>query len=240
MKPQLLAVAAVFFAHLVLGWVLLRSALEPHTPRASVMLPPTPLWVTLHHATVMPSTPTPSRTAGRAVRQPTPSPTPSPAPARAAPVPQAAVSVTAPVDGLVFAHQPAVFVERLATSPPAVKPGATPTTDSAAPLAATASVPGLPPRHTTLAHADHQSCTPAAHPAVLRDRGIEGAVTLRVKVDTQGQVADVHMLASSGWRLFDEAAIKQARGCRFHPAQQDGQAVDSWVEFAVQFALANG
>ena len=90
---------------------------------------------------------------------------------------------------------------------------------------------------TVTARADHRQCTPAAHPAVLRERGIEGAVTLRVKVDTQGRPADVQVLTGSGWRLFDEAALQQARGCQFFPATKDGSAIDSWVEFPVRFAL---
>jgi protein TonB len=88
------------------------------------------------------------------------------------------------------------------------------------------------------ARADRQQCPPAPHPAALRERGIEGAVLLRVKVDMQGRPADVQLLSGSGWRLFDEAALQQVRACRFIPATQDGQAIDSWVEFPVRFALA--
>ena len=89
-----------------------------------------------------------------------------------------------------------------------------------------------------VAHADRWQCPPAPHPAALRERGIEGAVMLRVKVDMQGRPADVQLLAGSGWRLFDEAALQQVRACRFIPAKQGGQAIDSWVEFPVRFALA--
>ena len=103
--------------------------------------------------------------------------------------------------------------------------------------------PVVPPARAELpatvsAHADRRLCPPAPHPAVLRERGIEGAVVLRVKVDVQGRPADVQMLAGSGWRLFDEAAMQQVRACRFFPATQGGQAIDSWVEFPVRFALA--
>lgn len=69
-------------------------------------------------------------------------------------------------------------------------------------------------------------------------RGIEGAVTLRVKVDMQGRPADVQIAAASGWRLFDEAALQQARNCRFMPARRGGQPIDSWVEFPVRFVLS--
>lgn len=87
------------------------------------------------------------------------------------------------------------------------------------------------------ASADHRHCPAAPHPAALRERGIEGAVLLRVRVDTQGRAADVQVVAASGWRLFDEAALQGARGCRFIPAQRAGEPVDSWVEFPVRFVL---
>lgn len=92
---------------------------------------------------------------------------------------------------------------------------------------------------TVTARADHRQCAPAPHPAALRERGIEGAVTLRVKVDMQGRPADVQVLAGSGWRLFDEAALQQVHGCRFLPATRGGQPIDSWVEFPVRFALTD-
>jgi periplasmic protein TonB len=91
---------------------------------------------------------------------------------------------------------------------------------------------------TASARADHRQCAPAPHPVVLRERGIEGAVVLRVRVDVQGRPADVQVLVGSGWRLFDEAALQQARGCRFFPARRSGQALDSWVEFPVRFTLS--
>jgi protein TonB len=72
---------------------------------------------------------------------------------------------------------------------------------------------------------------------VLRERGIQGELRLRVHVAPDGRAAEVQLLASSGWRLFDEAALAQVRGCRFRPAKADGQAVADWVEFPVRFRL---
>jgi periplasmic protein TonB len=54
----------------------------------------------------------------------------------------------------------------------------------------------------------------------------------------QGRAAARQQLHVSGWRLFDEAALQQVRACRFFPATQGGQAIDSWVEFPVRFALS--
>lgn len=84
---------------------------------------------------------------------------------------------------------------------------------------------------------DHRDCARAPYPAMLRERGIQGELTLRVHVTADGRAAQVLLLASSGWRLFDEAALAQVRACRFRPAQVDGRAVADWVELPVRFAL---
>jgi protein TonB len=88
-----------------------------------------------------------------------------------------------------------------------------------------------------LARADHRHCPGAPYPAALLERGIEGAVRLRVRVDPEGRPAEVLLQAGSGWRLFDDAALQRARGCRFFPARRGGAPVESWVEFPVRFAL---
>lgn len=90
------------------------------------------------------------------------------------------------------------------------------------------------------AHADHRYCPPASYPPALRERGIEGDVMLRVRVDKQGQAADVQLLSGSGFRLFDEAALRQVRSCRFQPAMRGDAALESWVEFPIRFALQAG
>lgn len=100
--------------------------------------------------------------------------------------------------------------------------------------------PGAPapapaaPRRTPAGHA---GCADVPHPLALRERGIEGLVQLRVQVGSDGRARQVQLLGSSGWRLFDEAALAKARSCRFRPAFEGDTAVESWVEFPVRFAL---
>jgi protein TonB len=62
-------------------------------------------------------------------------------------------------------------------------------------------------------------------------------VRLRVWVDELGRAGQVLLATSSGWRLFDDAAMAQARRCPFHPAQRGSEPIGSWVEFPVRFAL---
>ena len=89
--------------------------------------------------------------------------------------------------------------------------------------------------------ADHRACSARQidrhYPGLLRDRGIEGRVVLRVKVDTDGHAAEVVVAGGSGWRLLDEAARRVAESCPFIPARRGDQRLASWVEYPVRFAL---
>jgi protein TonB len=163
-----------------------------------------------------------------AAERPTWAPPPSPAAVPDASDPAASLQTVPAAEQPTAAEAlPAVAQAQVAIAPAAA---VDPTPIRAKPIPA-------PPAPRILADAVRQSCPPASHPAALRERGIEGSVLLRVKVDAHGRPAEVQLQSSSGWRLFDEAALRQARACRFTPATQDGQAIDSWVEFPVRFAL---
>lgn len=90
--------------------------------------------------------------------------------------------------------------------------------------------------------ASHQSCQDAQttrhYPALLRERGVQGQVRLRVKVDEHGRAAEVLVAQGSGFRLLDEAARHVAESCPYLPARRGDQQVASWVEYAVRFALS--
>jgi protein TonB len=169
-----------------------------------------------------------------------------PAPAAEAPLPTPRAALPQ-APALAVPEPPLVAMAAAAATaaaapPPAPAAVAAPTTTPAAPMpearstpVATALVaPPAAPRHTP---ADHAGCADVPHPLALRERGIEGLVQLRVQVGSDGRARQVQLLGSSGWRLFDEAALAKARSCRFRPAFEGDSAVESWVEFPVRFAL---
>lgn len=90
--------------------------------------------------------------------------------------------------------------------------------------------------------ASHQSCqdsqTTRYYPALLRERGVQGQVRLRVKVDEHGRAAEVLVASGSGFRLLDDAARRVAESCPYVPARRGDQPVASWIEYAVRFALS--
>ena len=243
-KPTALVVVCA--AHAVLGWALLSLGTDrmPSSAQAGLEDQLRPVLVRLVSALpTLVTTPVAPQVPQVPQAQPLPPP-PARQPAaadigRVAPAPvlaavqadtanEAAAEPLAPADAMLAgAATPDRHVPAASVQAPSI-----PTAPSARLIARSESPPVV------MAQADRRQCPPAPHPAALRERGIEGAVVLRVKVDVQGRPADVQLLAGSGWRLFDEAALQQVRACRFIPATQGGQAIDSWVEFPVRFALA--
>lgn len=152
-------------------------------------------------------------------------------------------ALSAPVLALVA--PPGFDVQDQARPAPAAQPVAT--APAVVPPQVAAAAPAAPPREDLhedppvaeppLQSARRAACAPAPHPLALRERGIEGVVRLRVWVDELGRAGQVLLAGSSGWRLFDDAAVAQARRCPFHPARRGAQPVGSWVEFPVRFAL---
>ena len=60
-------------------------------------------------------------------------------------------------------------------------------------------------------------------------------VSVRILAD--GSVADARIERSSGNQALDAAALEVVRQWQFHPAQQDGKAVDGSSLVPVRFSL---
>jgi TonB family protein len=100
---------------------------------------------------------------------------------------------------------------------------------------ATQALEALPEQES--AQPTHALNPPPDYPITLRQRGIEGTVWLRVHVDRSGLPEQIILFKTSGYRLFDEAALRAVARWRFRPARSNGQYFASWVEFPVRFIL---
>ena len=76
------------------------------------------------------------------------------------------------------------------------------------------------------------------YPAMLRERGIEGSVTLRFVVDTAGRVEPASVtVVSSTHELFAAAARAALPALRFTPAAAGGRRVRQLVELPFAFEI---
>jgi len=77
----------------------------------------------------------------------------------------------------------------------------------------------------------------AAYPPMALRMGLEGDVTLRIEVDTEGKVTKAEIIKGAG-TVFDEEALKAAKQSRFEPAQKDGRNVLAEFTYVYHFRLS--
>jgi protein TonB len=75
------------------------------------------------------------------------------------------------------------------------------------------------------------------YPRSARRKGHEGRVTVEIAVADDGAVADVEVVASSGYAELDAAALGAARSARFAPATVDGVSVSGRLRLTFDFRL---
>jgi len=75
------------------------------------------------------------------------------------------------------------------------------------------------------------------YPRLAQRKGIEGHVTLRLRIDATGRVEDVVVVEGEPPGVFDDAAMQTARRYRFTPARRGGEAVASTLQQTIRFEL---
>ena len=78
---------------------------------------------------------------------------------------------------------------------------------------------------------------PFRYPPALYAQKVQGNVTLRLRVDTNGQVRpdSTRIEASSGYPALDSAAVKGSQELRFVPARLHGEPMAVTILFPVYF-----
>lgn len=75
------------------------------------------------------------------------------------------------------------------------------------------------------------------YPRLAQRQGIEGSVTLRLRIDASGHVQDAVVVSATPAGVFDDAALQTARRYRFTPARRGGEAVASTLQQTIRFEL---
>lgn len=78
---------------------------------------------------------------------------------------------------------------------------------------------------------------PPRYPRIARKRGYQGTVVLEVLVDQEGDVEDLKVYRSSGYKALDRAALSSVRHWSFTPGQRGEVVVDMWVRVPIAFRL---
>lgn len=75
------------------------------------------------------------------------------------------------------------------------------------------------------------------YPTALRERGIEGVVTLEATVDTEGRVKDLRVVSAPHPEL-EQLAADAVRAWEFTPTYLNGRPIDVHVNTVVRFGVA--
>ena len=75
------------------------------------------------------------------------------------------------------------------------------------------------------------------YPRSARRRGREGVVTVEILVSDSGEVSGVEVIAGSGYKDLDSAAVSAVRTARFAPATENGVRVHGSLRLTFEFRL---
>ena len=75
------------------------------------------------------------------------------------------------------------------------------------------------------------------YPPALERAEIEGTVTVRVQVGTDGRILAVELVRADDPAFFSATRDQALRRWQFKPALRDGVAVTSWVQKTVRFTI---
>jgi len=76
------------------------------------------------------------------------------------------------------------------------------------------------------------------YPPLLRDAGVAGTVTIRMRIGRDGVVDPATIeVVNTTHEAFSDAAVRVAQRLRFRPARYKGEAVPVWVSLPITFQL---
>lgn len=78
---------------------------------------------------------------------------------------------------------------------------------------------------------------PPMYPYKAREQGIEGAVQIKLLVNSDGSVGQIQIIDARPKGLFEEAVLKSVPQWKFNPGKIDGEAVTAWVVTTIRFDL---
>ena len=77
------------------------------------------------------------------------------------------------------------------------------------------------------------------YPLIARKKGWEGRVIIQAEIDREGNVSDIKVLKSSGFKVLDNASLETLKIWKFTPAKIGDKFVDDTVNIPVKFLITN-
>lgn len=92
---------------------------------------------------------------------------------------------------------------------------------------------------------EKQNYTPASvkyqprllYPKTAQERAYTGNAKMILNISKAGEVKDVRLVESSGYEILDNAGIEYCKNMIFIPAQSDGKAINTKMEWEIDFNI---
>ena len=77
------------------------------------------------------------------------------------------------------------------------------------------------------------------YPLIARKKGWEGRVIIQAEIDREGNVSEIKVLESSGFKVLDNASLETLKKWKFTPAKIGNKFIDDTVNIPVKFLITN-
>ena len=77
------------------------------------------------------------------------------------------------------------------------------------------------------------------YPLIARKKGWEGRVIIQAEIDREGNVSEIKVIESSGFKVLDNASLETLKKWKFTPAKIGNKVVDDRVNIPVKFIITN-
>ena len=77
------------------------------------------------------------------------------------------------------------------------------------------------------------------YPLIARKKGWEGRVLIQARIDREGNVSEIKVLESSGFKVLDNASLETLKKWKFTPAKIGNKFVYDTVDIPVKFLITN-
>lgn len=75
------------------------------------------------------------------------------------------------------------------------------------------------------------------YPELAREKGIEGEVVLKAKIDSNGKAISLELIKSSGSQMLDQSALKTVSNWNFIPAKVNNKPIIASVIIPIVFKI---
>ena len=77
------------------------------------------------------------------------------------------------------------------------------------------------------------------YPMIARKKGWQGRLVLNVRISENGDVLNINVVRTSGFKILDKTSVKTIKKWKFTPARLGKKNVEDYLNIPISFKLIN-